>query len=58
MPRPEILEGCGGLVKCNVSMTQITDSDALKRVPAGAVPQIRLAKDAVSSPYTPLMNVL
>ena len=32
MPRPEILEGCGRVVKCNLSMTQITDSDALKQV--------------------------
>jgi hypothetical protein len=30
MPRPEILEGCTGVVKCNVSMSRITDSDAGK----------------------------
>jgi len=27
MPRPAILEGLKGVVKCNLSMAQITDSD-------------------------------
>jgi hypothetical protein len=30
VPRPEILEGWNGVVKCNVSMSPIRDSDAGK----------------------------
>src|SRR6267154_4756870 len=31
MPRPAMLEGLKGVVKCNVSMAQITDSDVRRK---------------------------